>query len=131
VAALLFPAAGCDEHAGAPAVSTSKEEADVKGVVKLRGKPVTNGRVNFHSANIRRATQDRSAPIGSDGTYAIKAYVGQNTVKADCKELMSSKNLRFRDFEKDVDVQSGTNQIDIDINPENIDTGATKGRRGR
>jgi hypothetical protein len=126
---LLLAISGCDEHAGAPPVSTSIEEADVSGVVKLRGKPLNNGTVNFHSANIRRATQDRSAKIGADGSYSIKAYLGQNNVSVEASELMSAKNRQFRGFEQDVDVQTGSNKIDIDINPANQDLGKTKAPR--
>jgi len=130
VAFVLLANGGCDEYAGAPPVSTSTEEADVTGIVKLRGKPINNGTVLFHSANIRRATQDRSVKIGQDGSYSIKAYLGQNTVKVDCKELLSPKNRQFQDFEQQVDVQSGSNTIDIDINPENRDLPKPKGFRG-
>jgi hypothetical protein len=113
-------AGGCGgEHAGAPAVSTSTEEADVTGVVKVRGKPVSGGSVNFHSANIGRATPDRTVPINKDGTYSLKAFVGRNTVSVDCKELASPKNREFRDFEMQIDIQSGSNTKDIEINPEN------------
>ena len=117
---------GCDEYPDAPPVSTSTEEADVTGVVKLRGKPLSNGSVTFHSANIRRATKDRSADIGSDGSYSIKAYLGQNSVRINAKELLSPKNRHLLDFEQQVDVQSGANTIEIDINPENRDAPRTK-----
>jgi hypothetical protein len=127
VAVALLVAGGCGgEHAGAPPVSTSTEEADVTGVVKVRGKPVTNGTVTFHSANIGRATRDRTVPIKKDGTYSLKAYVGQNTVSVDCKELASPKNREFRDFEALLDIQSGSNTKDIEINPENRDPVAAK-----
>jgi hypothetical protein len=129
--ALVFAAQGCGFNSGAPAVSSTMEEADVKGTVSVRGRAVNNGTVTFHSANIRRATRDRSAPIQADGSYSIKAYQGQNNVIVNCNELRSAQNRQFREFELDVDVQPGSNTIDIEINRENRDAPGTKAPRRR
>jgi hypothetical protein len=122
----LLVAPGCDEHAGAPPVSTSTEEADVTGVVKFRGKPVKNGTVTFHSANIRRATQDRIAPIKADGSYSIKAFQGGNVVILDCKELQTQRGRQIREFERQFDVQPGSNTFDIEAGPEPRDSAPSK-----
>jgi hypothetical protein len=45
---------GCELQGGAPAVSSSAEEATVKGTVRLHGKVNDNGNIVFHCANINR-----------------------------------------------------------------------------
>lgn len=116
--ALALACTGCDEHAGAPSVSSSTEEATVKGVVRVNGKAVTNGTVLFRCSNIRRPTAStHTAPINKDGTYSITTLVGENYVEVDCKELQAAKNRRYSDLELDVKVESGENTIDLDIPP--------------
>ena len=113
---LLLTCGGCDPHAGAPAVSGSLEEATVKGTVRIRAKPVTNGSVTFNCVNIRRpqASPPR-APINKDGTYEIKTLVGQNYVEVSCRELATAKNRVFADTQIPVMVKSGENTIDLDL----------------
>ena len=50
-----------------------------------------------------------------------------------CNELLSAQNRQFREFELDVDVQSGSNTIDVEINQENRNAPPTKTqkRQGR
>jgi hypothetical protein len=50
--AIVLP--GCGLSAGAPSVSSSLEEATVKGIVRIQGKAVNNGEITFHAANINR-----------------------------------------------------------------------------
>lgn len=118
LAFVLFLACGCD-FSGAPAVPTSTEEAEVKGIVKVRGKPVNNGTIVFHSANIKRATKDVLAKINKDGTFTAKTVVGQCTVIVDCKELGSKKNLELLEAaEQAVTIEPGTNELNINIPPQ-------------
>jgi hypothetical protein len=94
------------------------EEANVKGTVRARGKPVNNGRIRFHAANIRRpGASDREVQIEKDGTYTTKAFIGQNQVGVTCKELNASQLRQFRDDTQSVMVKSGENTIDIDFPP--------------
>src|SRR3954469_23479845 len=96
LASALHCASGCNSD-GPPPVSTSTEEAEVKGTVKVRGKPVTKGTVSFHSANIKRATKDVTVDIQKDGTFTARTVVGHNTVMVDCRELNLPKNFEIRD----------------------------------
>jgi hypothetical protein len=117
-AVLLAICCGCGAFTGTPPVSDSLEEASVKGVVRLDGKPVNNGTVTFRCANIRRPKEPpREAPIGRDGTYTVKTLVGQNYAVVACKELRTPKYKRHIDNETTIDVQSGENTLNIDIPP--------------
>jgi hypothetical protein len=107
---------GCTD---APRVSGSMEEATVKGVVRVRGKPVTNGRVTFRSSNINRPkAQTREAEIGKDGHYTVTTLVGENFVDVACKELFEAKNRQMIENEQMVKIQSGENTLDIDLPPQ-------------
>ncbi len=117
MAIALHCAGGCNSD-GPPPVSTSTEEAEVKGTVKVRGKAVTNGTVSFHSANIKRATKDVTVAIQKDGTFTAKTVIGHNTVIVDCRELNLPKNFEIRDAaEQFIDIKSGTNDIEINVPP--------------
>ena len=117
-ALLLLASAGCDPHYGAPPVSSSLEEATVKGTVRVQGKPVTNGRILFRCANIRRPTaKARDVPIAKDGTYTVTTLVGDNIVAISCKELHTKQNRPYLENEKTVIVESGENTLDFDIPP--------------
>lgn len=76
-AGILLLAAGCSSE---PTLDTAKTEAVVKGVVKLNGKPATEGEIIFDPANYQRNVPKVTAPIGKDGTYEIKTLVGDNMV---------------------------------------------------
>jgi hypothetical protein len=109
--ALLLACSGCDPHAGAPPVESSMEEANVTGTVRVRGRPVNNVTVRFHAANYRRTGAiDREAPITKDGTYSIKAYIGENQVEVSCRELNDPKLFTYRDDTHPALVKSGENQ---------------------
>jgi len=102
-----------------PAVSSSKQEANVSGKVSLQGKPLNNGRVLFSPVNIKRAdAQPRQAEIGKDGSYRVTTLIGDNLVQIDCKELQLPKNRAIADTERSVNVKSGDNVIDLKIPPE-------------
>ena len=106
---------GCG-NPDAPPVSASREEANVSGIVRLRGKPVTNGRIGFKAANINRPdVRLREAEIGKDGRYTIKALVGDNSVDITCKELATPKNRQLIENEQTIRVRPGENAVDIDV----------------
>ncbi len=108
--------AGCDEHAGAPSVSGSAENAPVKGVVRIHGKAVENGTVTFNGTNIRRPdAKPVQAKIGKGGSYELKALVGQNYVEVDAKELHTAKNRVLAESQVSVMVNSGDNTIDVEL----------------
>jgi hypothetical protein len=116
IAALLLASSGCDPHAGAPPVSGSMEEATVKGTVKIRGKPVNGGSIVFSASNFRRPNAaPRTAAINKDGTYTVKALVGENSVEIECKELLTPKNREFKDQVWPATVASGECTIDFDL----------------
>ena len=100
-------------------VSGSMEEATVKGIVRVRGKPVTNGRVTFRSSNInRRTAQTKEAEIDKDGRYTITTLVGENFVEVACKEIFQPKNRQLIENEQMVKIQSGENTLNIDLPPQ-------------
>jgi len=102
-----------------PAVSSSKQEANVSGKVSLQVKPLNNVRVLFSPFNIKRAdAQPRQAEIGKDGSYRVTTLIGDNLVQIDCKELQLPKNRAIADTERSVNVKSGDNVIDLKIPPE-------------
>jgi hypothetical protein len=107
---------GCSD---APRVSGSLEEATVQGMVRVRGKPVTNGRVTFRSSNINRPTAPtKEAEITKDGHYSITTLVGENFVEVTCKELFEAKNRPMIENEQMVKIQSGENTLNIDLPPQ-------------
>ncbi len=77
VAALLTVLSGCSE---APDRESSTEEGTVTGTVKVRGKLLEGGELNFSAVNPNRKVNVRKAAIAKDGTYTAKAYIGQNIV---------------------------------------------------
>jgi len=116
--AILIPASGCGSDAGAPAVSGSMEEATVKGVVRLRGKPMKNGRVTFRTANVNRPNAPvREAEIGAGGEYTARTLVGLNFVEIAGAELTTPRNRMFLDNEQSLIIKSGENTLDLDLPP--------------
>jgi hypothetical protein len=112
-AVALAASSGCG-GGGAPPASSSTAEATVKGTVKLRGKPLTAGRVVFDPGNINRADQmAREAPISKDGTYEIKALVGGNNVRLAGPAVAKDPTLEYQS--QAVEVRSGENTIDLEF----------------
>lgn len=106
---------GC-RFSDAPSISGSTEEATVKGTVRIRGKPATNGIVSFRTSNVNRPNAPlKEAPIGKDGTYTVTTLVGQNFVEVSCKELFTTKNRNLLENEQMVDINSGANDLDINL----------------
>jgi hypothetical protein len=114
---VLATCIGC-EPSGIPAVSSTLEETNVKGVVRLRGKPVSNGYLEFNASNVRRLGVDlRKVPIHPDGTYTAKTLVGENSIHVSFKELFTAKNRMFLENEFAFMAQPGENTFDIDLGP--------------
>jgi hypothetical protein len=103
---------GCGS--GAPSVSSSSEEADVKGTVTIKGKPATGGEITFDPSNInRRDVKLNITKIGSDGTYALKTLVGENAVRVSGTQVDKHPSLATNQV--NVVVNSGENTIPVDV----------------
>jgi hypothetical protein len=107
---LMF-AWGCGEGGdAAPPEPSSTTEANVSGTVKVRGKLVKNGVVEFDASNANRHTPARKAAIDKEGHYTIKTFVGPNNVVVYSKETIGDSNLQSGvTFE----VKEGDNAFDI------------------
>jgi hypothetical protein len=118
--ALLLGCGGCGSP-GVPSVSSSRVETTIKGVVRVRGKPVNNGTVTFNAANVRRPHVGlRQVSINKDGTYTVKTLVGENYVQVSCKELSRSQNRMFGENELMFMAEERENTFDIDIAPTSV-----------
>lgn len=103
---------GCGD--GKPYQDTSRNEGTVTGMVKARGEPVAgNGSILFNASNSGRIVETRSAPIGPDGRYTIKAYTGLNLVTYGGEIGKKYPGLGLR--RDAAEVHSGENNIDFDI----------------
>src|SRR4051794_21010670 len=103
---------GCGS--GAPSVSSSSEEADVKGTVTIKGKPATGGEITFDPSNInRRDVKLNITKIGSNGTYALKTLVGENAVRVSGAQVDKDPSLATNQV--NVVVKSGENTMPIDV----------------
>lgn len=111
-AGLVILAAGCGS--GPPAVSSSNTEATVTGSVSVQGKRLSSGTISFDPANYeRKDAVPRSAPIGKDGTFSLTTLIGENTVTIDSPEVQATREVAS--MTEMVDVQSGTNQVDLNF----------------
>lgn len=110
---LVALSCGCSE---APPISGSMDEVTIKGIVRVRGKPVNNGIVSFRCANVNRpGVPLKEAKIGSDGTYTVATLVGENFVEVSCKELFTPKNRVLVENEQMIKISPGQEALDIDI----------------
>ncbi len=91
--ACLIGGWGCGDSK--PAVSATRNEVNVKGIVTVKGKPVSAGDVVFDPSNFQRAEAPRTAPIGKDGTYTIKTLSGDNQVTIRGPEVDKNSELQF------------------------------------
>jgi hypothetical protein len=128
---LLAAVPGCDD--GTPPVDSSKTEATVIGVVKVKGVPAAGGEVVFNPSNRFRLVPARTATIGADGTYRVTTYTGGNEVSFSGE--VASKNRGVGLLKQYVDVKSGENRADFDLmgdgaQPSFPIPGKTKGGRG-
>jgi hypothetical protein len=105
---------GCGD--GTPAVDTATTEATVKGIVAIRGKPVTQGTISFDPSNVKRKFEPvRSAPIGKDGSYTVKTLVGGNQVTFSGPAF--DKDRQLQDVLLPFDVQAGENTFNVELPP--------------
>jgi hypothetical protein len=118
LATLLTALAGCS---AAPDRESSTEEATVTGTVKVHGKLLDGGELNFSAVNPNRKVEMRKATIGKDGTYTAKAYIGLNTVTVfprKARNKQEGKEFFGVNYEeKSVTVKSGENSADLDFLP--------------
>lgn len=119
LAAMTTPLSGCAP--GGPHVESSTEEATVQGTVKVHGKLVSGGVLHFNGFNAKRQVQMRDAPVGKDGRYTARAYVGTNTVTlTPPRPRDKAQGREFYGLEYDertVNVQAGENTADLEFLP--------------
>ena len=118
VAAIATAFWGCS---AAPDRESSTDEATVTGTVKVRGKLLAGGELNFNAVNPNRKVDVRKAAIGKDGTYTAKAFVGLNTVTVFPPKPRNKQE--GKDFfgvnyeEKSITVKPGENSADLEFLP--------------
>src|SRR4029077_7509151 len=100
---LACATAGCGD--GKPWVDKSMTEATVSGIVSVKGKPADGGTILFNGNSSGRSVPIRSAEIGPDGSYTIKAFTGVNQVSFDGK--IATKNMGVGLVKEACDVSSG------------------------
>jgi hypothetical protein len=107
----LIATPGCGD--GKPSVDTSLNEATVTGVVSVKGKPATGGKINFNPSNSGRIVPTRSADIGPDGSYTITTYTGDNQVTFSGEVAIKNPGIGLmREY---AIVKPGENKIDYDL----------------
>jgi hypothetical protein len=112
--ALIATIEGCGS--GEATALTALDEAPVKGTVKVRGKLLEGGTLHFNASNATRIVGSRSAPIAKDGSFDVKAIVGQNVVTVSAK-ARTKANFGLEDEEQTIDVKPGENLINIEYMP--------------
>jgi hypothetical protein len=111
MASAILVGGGCG--GGTPSVSSSTEEAAVKGTVTVKGKPATTGVVVFDPSNInRKGETSRTAEIGADGSFAITTLVGENMVSVRGPFVGKAGLATSR---KMFDVKSGENTFAVEL----------------
>jgi hypothetical protein len=108
---LACATAGCGD--GKPWVDKSMTEATVSGVVSVKGKPADGGTILFNGNSSGRSVPIRTAEIGPDGSYTIKAFTGVNQVSFDGK--IAAKNPGVGLVKEACDVASGENKANFDL----------------
>jgi hypothetical protein len=99
---------------GTPSVSSSSEEASVKGTVTIQGKPASGGQITFDPSNInRKDARLYTTKIGPDGTYELKTLVGENVVSVQGPQIDRVPSLASNELH--VDIKSGENTIPVDV----------------
>jgi hypothetical protein len=112
--ALMATLSGC--NSGESAAQTALDEAPVKGIVKFKGKLLEGGTLHFNASNAKRIVGARDAPIAKDGSFNVKALLGQNVVTVSPKARTKAVfGLEYE--EKTIEVQPGENSIDIEYMP--------------
>lgn len=107
----LATVSGCGD--GKPSVDTSLNEATVSGVVSVKGKPATGGKINFNPSNSGRIVPVKSAEIGPDGSYTVRTFTGDNQVTFSGE--VATKNSGVGLIREYAVVKRGENKIDYDL----------------
>jgi hypothetical protein len=93
----------------------------VKGTVKVRGRLVDGGVLHFNASNPNRRVETRDAPVGPDGTYTVRAYIGLNIVTfTPPKARSKAAEKAFFGVgydERPVYVKAGENTADLEFLP--------------
>ena len=92
-----------------PPVDSSKT-----GVVKVDGKPATEGDVVFDPSNADRPGFPRDAPIGEDGSYTTKTLAGMNTVRLKGEVAHKFQILQHENQTYDVPSGGGSHDLEFD-----------------
>ena len=128
----LAAVSGCGD--GKPSIDTSLNEATVTGVVSVKGKPASGGKINFNPSNSGRIVPTKSAEIGPDGSYTVKTYTGDNQVTFSGEVAIKNSGVGLiREYAV---VQPGENKIDYDLMGQGNSVGPIdlskkpKGKRG-
>ena len=87
--------AGCGD--GKPWVDKSLTEATVSGIVSVKGKPADGGQILFNGNSSGRSVPIRTAEIGRDGSYTIKAFTGVNQVSFDGEIASKNRGVGLRE----------------------------------
>ena len=103
----MILAIGCDGGASVPRADTSTEQATVTGTVTIKGKPATGGQISFDGSNVSRKTAAAMGPIGTDGTYSVKAYLGSNSV------IVTAPGVGYNN--SNCTVNAGDNKFDVTL----------------
>src|SRR5271157_6029419 len=98
-----LPLAGCGD--GKPSIDTSLTEATVTGVVSVKGKPASGGKILYNPSNSGRIIPTKEAPIGTDGSYTIKTNTGLNLITFSGE--VASKNPGVGLMKEYADIHSG------------------------
>jgi hypothetical protein len=107
VAMALLALGGCDGPStsdsvgkvsldNTPELDGSKDQVSVSGTVTVGGKTATGGDVIFDPKTSSRSdVADVKAPIGKDGTYTAKTYVGTNHISVSAPDMTDQQKAQF------------------------------------
>jgi hypothetical protein len=115
-------------------VDTSKREATVSGIVRVKGVKAKGGTIVFSASNSERIVPAKAATISKEGTYTITTFTGGNQILFEGE--VAEKNPEIGLLREYVDVQSGSNTADFDLLGENskkspFPLGTPKGAKGQ
>lgn len=108
---LLTVWGGCG--GGPPSVTSSTEEATVKGTVTVKGQPAKAGEVIFDPSNYARKMEPTRTATIQNGKYEIKTLVGPNKIRLGGAAVKGAPSAQVKSW--DLDVKSGENTFDIDV----------------
>jgi hypothetical protein len=120
IVAAMIACVGCGGGgggAGGPAPrdqSSSTAQAQVKGKVTLKGKPLAHAEVKFNPVNPYRPTAPQAtAKVNPDGTYEITTLIGENAVTLSGAGIAKVPQAQY--YSKVCDVAEEANTFDIEI----------------